>query len=232
MKNENNSCLLRNIGKTITDMRLEQKLTQMELSKLSGIGYSTLRKLESDNTGGISLQTLDKITNALNISLPLFLLRALNDENDKVAGNKDQYSAYNKAVFESLYPPNLFDYKVTSLLQFAVYLPLFDLRDILDILSFFNGSFLGQEEYFLKRINKAIAKIPDSKAKDYADMRVADLLEQQKNNTLLFHARNEDEEKFEECCNAYLAKIEEIRKLNSCLAEISQLANVVLSPQG
>ena len=74
MKNENNSCLLRNIGKTITDMRLEQKLTQIELSKLSGIGYSTLRKLESDNTGGISLQTLDKITNALNISLPLFLL--------------------------------------------------------------------------------------------------------------------------------------------------------------
>lgn len=54
-------------------LRKEAGLTQRELAKKSGISYSYITKLESDNAKNPTYETLERISMALNVPLHLLL---------------------------------------------------------------------------------------------------------------------------------------------------------------
>ena len=224
--NEHKSDILSmKIGKTIKKIRKEQKLSQKELSELSGVGYSTIRLMERLKYAGTSVQTLEKITNALNVSLPLFFLRVLEEDKEPGSSNSQEYTAYHQAVFDSMYPPPLFGYKAHSLLQFLVYLPLLDFSDLLEILSFVEGSFMWREEMLLSYITCKISTIPPSKAKDYADKIAEDIAMQRDKKTLGPDLNDESDRdaQFLENKAAYQAKIQEKQDFLNSIKKLAEL---------
>ena len=227
--------LMKSVGKTVAIIRTEREMTQKELSEKSGIGNSTLRKLEPGNAGGISLPTLAKITDTLDISLPLFFLRVMQAEDDDVVEIEYQYSEYNRTILQSMYPPNLFGHRISSLLQFMVYFPLLNFTELMDLLVRFRGVFLTREEYFLEKINKAIKHIPASKAKEYADMQF-EFLEKHKNEKDLDYStylndRSSYDAVAEEKYDAYMDSIYRLKELDNCISNLSRLLNEGCSSQ-
>jgi len=57
------------IGKNIKKLRKQKGLSQDRLSKLADISYNTVIKLESGGITNPSIDTLQKITKALNVSV-------------------------------------------------------------------------------------------------------------------------------------------------------------------
>ena len=61
------------IGKTISDLRKKKNLTQQQLSKISGVDYNTLRKVETGKTENPTKGFLEKIANGLGIKMSQLL---------------------------------------------------------------------------------------------------------------------------------------------------------------
>lgn len=57
------------IGKNIKKLRKQKGLSQDRLSKLADISYNTVIKLESDGITNPSIDTLQKLAKALNVSV-------------------------------------------------------------------------------------------------------------------------------------------------------------------
>jgi len=57
------------IGRNIRKLRLQKKLTQEKLARLSGISLNTLTKIESGFAKTPNIKTVVKISKALNVSL-------------------------------------------------------------------------------------------------------------------------------------------------------------------
>ena len=57
------------IGKNIKKLRKQKGLSQDRLSKLADISYNTVIKLESGGITNPSIDTLQKLTKALNVSV-------------------------------------------------------------------------------------------------------------------------------------------------------------------
>lgn len=57
------------LAQNIKKLRKQKKLSQEELAKKAGITYSTLIKIESGANKNPTLDTLKKITSALNIKI-------------------------------------------------------------------------------------------------------------------------------------------------------------------
>jgi len=59
----------RKFGKALKELRLKHNLTQEQLAELSNIDYKHIQKLEGKNPSSLTLNTLEKLANALNISI-------------------------------------------------------------------------------------------------------------------------------------------------------------------
>ena len=57
------------IGKNLKKLRKQKDLSQDRLSKLADISYNTVIKLESGGITNPSIDTLQKLTKALNVSV-------------------------------------------------------------------------------------------------------------------------------------------------------------------
>lgn len=57
------------IGKKLKKLRKQKGLSQDRLSKLADISYNTVIKLESGGIANPSINTLQKLTKALNVSV-------------------------------------------------------------------------------------------------------------------------------------------------------------------
>lgn len=66
------------IGKAIASIRKEKELKQVELAKLIGITNSYLSEIENDNRNP-DLVMLEKICNALDVPIAVFILKATNE---------------------------------------------------------------------------------------------------------------------------------------------------------
>jgi len=60
---------LSTIAKNIKRHRQKLKLSQDKLSKLAGVAYNTIVKIESGENQNPTIETLTKITKALNVSI-------------------------------------------------------------------------------------------------------------------------------------------------------------------
>lgn len=57
----------------LKEMRKKRKMTQMELSKKSGVSHPTIVRLESGKPADVKLGTLRKLASALDCKLQIFL---------------------------------------------------------------------------------------------------------------------------------------------------------------
>lgn len=57
------------IGETIKRYRLQKGLSQDKLSKLANVAFHTVVKIESGDTPNPTIETVKRITNALDISI-------------------------------------------------------------------------------------------------------------------------------------------------------------------
>jgi transcriptional regulator with XRE-family HTH domain len=69
------------IGKTILSIRKELGLSQVQLAEKSELSQSFIAQLESGKSDvNITLNTLKRLSAALNISIPLLILESVKDE--------------------------------------------------------------------------------------------------------------------------------------------------------
>jgi transcriptional regulator with XRE-family HTH domain len=80
------------LGEAIKEVRGERELTQKDLAKRVGITQSHLSQLESGNKEP-SLSTLERIAEELDLSVPMLVVLAM-DEEDVRPGRKDVYDRF------------------------------------------------------------------------------------------------------------------------------------------
>jgi len=167
------------IGKQIADKRRNAGLTQEELVEKVGedkLSLSTLKRIESGQ-GHMNMVRIFNICKALDCKLDDLVgnydLREALEKRAEENGDKDsiQDILYRQQVF---YPktndsPYYAARPIKTLLQFLIYLPLMDDIKVLDVLRRIEGDVFGRESYVLDKLYYLYRKIPDSKAKRYAD---------------------------------------------------------------
>ena len=163
------------ISKNLKRIRLEKGLTQKELADIAGIAENTIISIESNKNNTIcSIDTLNKIANSLKINLICFFdessdtyLEHTNNKKSKIIEKRK----HDEDILSIYYPPKEPHKRVTSLLEFVLYLPLMNLQDIYtQLLSRVEGDIIYQEDYIENLIDRLINNIPDSEAKKYADI--------------------------------------------------------------
>lgn len=60
-------------GKHLKDLRRKKKITQEELAELAGLEYKYIQRLEGKKPSSPTLNTLDKLARAFNISISKLL---------------------------------------------------------------------------------------------------------------------------------------------------------------
>lgn len=71
------------IGSKIKKLRLEKDMTQEELARKADIPYATLLKIENDTVKNPTINTLQKLAQALEVSVD-FLINLNNKKNGKI----------------------------------------------------------------------------------------------------------------------------------------------------
>ena len=158
------------IGKRILKIRERLNIPQNELAYRAGLSKTYLGELERGQRDNVSVGKVAKIADVLGISMSELFSDI---ENEQVHWDQDNHlsdTLWQKNYEDTFYPPVIAECEVTTLLQFLVYLPLLSEQDVLSVLSQFNGQFEGCELEILKSLNTCITKIPQSKAKAYADL--------------------------------------------------------------
>lgn len=165
MKNYSAQNIMLSVGHMIAQLRREKGFTQENLCNQAEIGITTLRGIENEGRN-CSLDILIRILGTLDISLPSFFKEV---STEYAPEDSEEEKEFNARILECMYPPRLSSFSVTTLLDFLVYLPLLEYKDIIDILLRISGDIVGYELYILQLLDKAVKAIPQSPAKDYAD---------------------------------------------------------------
>lgn len=163
------------ISKKIKLFRRVKGLTQSELAKKSGVSQSQISTIENGDCD-VKISTLVSLTDAMNISLTDLFSDYSNIDNNTFI-NENEYDDYevtlnlynNLNIQKTFYPPKYDDIKISTLMDFIVYLPLIDIEYLFMILSRTYGNFNLREEYICKQFDWLVNQIPDSPAKQYAD---------------------------------------------------------------
>ncbi len=71
------------IGSKIKKLRLEKDMTQEELARKADIPYATLLKIENDTVKNPTINTLQKLAQALGVSVD-FLINLNSKQNGKI----------------------------------------------------------------------------------------------------------------------------------------------------
>ena len=172
------------VGEKLKLIRETNRMTQDQLSDKSGISQSQISIVESGNSN-VGLNTLNILADALGVKLSDLINEYEVDladyVHDKIEDKKEIFDEEmkNLNVYTSFYPSVKIKAKISTLLEFLVYLPLIEPRRLFDVLSRLYGDFNGQEEYIVSQLEYLVNSIPDCPAKDYADY-VYEILQKRK----------------------------------------------------
>ena len=169
------------LGNRLARKRREAGLTQEALIEKVGEGsvsLSTLKRLESGR-GHIDLFRAIKICRVLGCSLQDLIgddtLESALEKYPDGPGEAVKEDVEDLLMEQQLFYPEsmtweLYERKpIKTLLQLLIYLPLFDEKDLWDIVLRIEGYAFGFEGYVLNALRYLYSKIPDSEAKRYAD---------------------------------------------------------------
>ena len=206
MKNSNRKKfenLQKQIGYRIKAHREAQNMTQADLAQITGISNTYICQIENGRSNNISLSTLFLIMDALNVDVSEVVSYA--DLEYGVDKEYDLYSQENKddaketilresKILNSFYPVKFADYKITSLMEFLLYLPLMDEYWICDTLSRIGGAVIHREDYICDLLDKMVDRIPESPAKSYADKQAYLIDKKRKNNLIAFECEDREDD--------------------------------------
>ena len=213
----NNEMMIRKIGIRVRMLRKNLKLNIATLSDKSGLSEAYIGDVERGTRKQMSVDVLIKLADALDVTLS-DLLKNLEDE--VAAESEEEYANqlyYNK-LEETCYPPQPEHYNVATLLQFLLYLPLIRPKDICESLQRIDGNYENNEAYVLDQIDRCIAQIPVSAAKEYADVYVEKIKYTSRCNYKkdgLINCKNLPEHHEE-----YMEQVRQVSKLMRCVQDI------------
>ena len=170
-------------GNQIADKRREAGLTQEELVERAGeenISLSTLKRIESGQ-GHIDMIRVIRICKALGCELQDLLgennLKNAIEKRFADEGDEDevQERLYRQRLFypeptDSIYYESR---SIKTLMQLLIYLPLMDDVQLVNALRSIEGDIFDRESYVLDKLWNLYRRIPESKAKRYADYAAA-----------------------------------------------------------
>ena len=150
-----------------------------KLSDKSGISAVTISNIENKKIADPKLSTIVAFADAFEVPIEKLLKEEWTEEDIKDEESRLNQVAY-RDMMDVLYPEDkklkgkVDSNYVSCLLEFLVYLPLIDIKDMYYFyLNYVNGEFIGFEEYIVyQQIGRLIKDIPDSKAKQYAAITV------------------------------------------------------------
>lgn len=150
-----------------------------KLSAKSGISVVTISNIENKKISDPKLSTIVAFADAFEVPIEKLLKEEWTEEDIEDEEYRLNQVAY-RDMMDVLYPEDkklkekVDSNYVSCLLEFLVYLPLIDIKDMHDCyLNNVNGVFVGFEEYIVyQQIGRLIKDIPDSKAKQYAAITV------------------------------------------------------------
>lgn len=206
------------IGERIRFYRKAKGLTQEQLADLSGISKNHISSIESGwlfkQNRCIGVKTLEALAKALNIESHGFfdeIRQSVDDYNNENAFEKQsliEEELYGLDVLQVFYPPMLAstinrESRVATLLEFLIYLPLIDQRDLLDCLIRIAGDIAKREIYVSDKLAYLVENIPASRAKEYADYISSRIKVQRMNHNIDAFADLTVNEELMECYKEY-----------------------------
>ena len=194
--------LNKQIGLRVKAFREAQHMTQADLAEKIGISSTYLCLLENGKKTNLTITTLHMIAEALNVKIDELLF--VSDLEYGLDGDIDIYDVENidetkeilirnEKIHKAFYPSKYANFKVTSLMEFLLYLPLIDELQLYQTLNAIMGDFVGNEEYVCKKINCLIERIGDSPVKKFADMQYELLDKKRKEHKEHLHITSADE---------------------------------------
>ena len=159
------------LGNKISSRRRELKLSQEAAAEKADIGLATYKRIEQGKNS-CKLETLENISAALDIKmsnlLPSKLRTILNRLFDDDDSNETEWLLNRQNVF---YPEKNegFDYPITTLLEFIMYLPLVNIAVLFDSLNRFAGELFQYESYVCDQLSYVYKNIEDDEMKKFAD---------------------------------------------------------------
>ena len=162
------------LGARIESLRPRVGMTRNDVGHTTGMHQMQVTLAEEGKLPNISIPQTAKIADALGVTLASLLADLACVEGDKKYNDVSDI-LFRRKIGYICYPPVVDWYPVTSLMQYMLYLPLFNSDDLIDMLLRIDGCFAGHEQYVLDLIRRCISFICDSPAKRYADCCLARL---------------------------------------------------------
>ena len=202
-------------------LRMHAGLTQAQLAEKSGVSQSQISSIENGDYN-VRLQTLALIADALNIDMTDFFIDFGIDNDDELVDFSEDLCNYE--VFKSYYPPKVFNKKISTLLEFMVYLPLIDPWDLYSALQRIGGDFTGSEIYISTQLEGTLCHLPEGPEKDYADY-VYSILQQRKDTHSIDLSSSYQDDEMKDNYKAYIDLIEKKQKFYNDSIDVLHLAS-------
>ena len=185
------------IGRNIRELRESQGISQQDFADAVGISKRHLSSIENGHTDNITLNTIARISELLNISIS-----SLIDEKAQQNNIPTTSSGFEHIIDCSNYLYRNPYRKISTFVELFLILPLISLHDFYDITARVDGDIFGREDYVAQAVGYAYRSIPDSKAKSYVQT-ILDLIERQPwEGRTDISASDVLREKFEELCDS------------------------------
>lgn len=205
-------------------------LTQGQLAEESGVSQSQISSIENGDCN-VRIQTLALLADALNIDMTDFFggfnneneCEADSDENDYDYADLSE-KLYKYEMLKSYYPPKVFNMKISTLLEFIVYLPLINPWDLYSALQRIGGNFTDREIYISTQLEGILCHLPKGPEKDYADY-VYSILQQRKDTHSIDLSSSYQDDKMKDNYKAYIDLIEKKQKLYNDIMNVLPLAS-------
>lgn len=153
------------IAENICTLRKSRKMTQEQLAEMVNLSKNTIANIESRSIKqNNTINTIESIATALGV--PAYQLLIDEDELDDF--HSDKANAEN--ITATYYPPVHYLYNISTLIEFLIYLPLIDHRNLYhNLISAVAGCVFDSELYISSKIDNLVRRIPDSPEKKFAD---------------------------------------------------------------
>ena len=187
--------LQRQIGIRIKLSRESQMLTQAQLAAQAGLSKSFVGLIETGRQTNFSINTLFSIAEALNTTIQNLVVHVNAQEDSLIEKGINIYAPENAedtgdlilqqtAIINTYYPPNYSDHTISSLLEFLLYLPLIAPMDLKECLCRIDGDIVDNENYICNLMDKLVCAIPESPAKQFADIEYAQIRKKRAQHTI------------------------------------------------